>query len=333
MGSGHAASVAADPRARVVAVASVPDEGARRLAGEHGADLATDDYRRVLEHPGVNLVCIATPDHLHAEIAVAAAEAGKPFLVEKPLATSLAETDAIIRAVRRSGVRAMTGFNHRWIPAYAQARAEIKAGRLGTPRLAYARKNDRIFVPTQMIRWSAETTPAWFLSSHDIDLVCWYFGAKAVEVYATEVRGVLEGRGIPTPDAIQAQVRFEDGALATFESCWIYPDTYPAMTDSFIEVVGTEGVIHLDRKHEQLEVATSGSFEYPRTSIMPVIHGEQRGALSLAVSHMIECVIEDREPLVSLESSRHVTAVLDAIHRSAATGGPVTVESGTGGGP
>ena len=219
----------------------------------------------------------------------------------------------------------MTCFNHRWIPSYARARQEIEAGRIGRPVLAYARKNDRIFVPTRMLSWAAATTPAWFLSSHDIDLVLWFFGGHATEVFATGVWGVLRARGIDTPDAVQAQVRFDGGRVATFESCWIYPDTFPTVTDSFIEVVGETGVIHLPRVHEQLQIATSQSFEYPRTATGMSLHGEARGAVADALHHMVTCVVDDREPLVTLESSRHVTAILDALHRSLASGGPETV--------
>src|SRR5699024_5537995 len=111
----------------------------------------------------------------------------------------------------------------------------------------------------------------------------------------------------------------------TFESCWIYPDTFPTMTDSFVEIVGTDGVVHLDRKADQLEVSTPDRFEYPRTSIMPTIHGKPSGALSAAVSHLVDCVLDDREPLVSLASSRHVTAVLDAVHRSIYAGAAAAV--------
>lgn len=326
MGTAHAGAVAADPRARLVGVASVPVDAARALAARHGAPVATDDYTRLLARNDVALVIIATPDHLHTEIAVAAAEAGKALLVEKPLATNLADADRVIAAVERAGVTAMTSFNHRWIPSYAEARAYIAAGAIGRPRLAYARKNDRIHVPTQMLTWAERTTPAWFLSSHDIDLVCWFLGDDtAVETFATGVRGVLDARGIQTPDAIQAQVRFASGAVSTFESCWIYPDTYPTMTDSFIEVVGEHGVVHLDRKDDQLEIATPTEFRYPRTSIMPVLHGVQAGALALAVGHLVGCVLDDTEPLVPLAHSRHVTAILDAIHRSLDSGGSVAV--------
>jgi len=326
MGTAHAGAVAADRRARLVGVASVPVDGARALAAKHGAPVATADYRELLARPDVDFVVIATPDHLHTEIAIATARAGKPMLIEKPLATSLADADRVIDAVERAGVTAMTSFNHRWIPSYARAHEEILAGAIGVPRLAYARKNDRIFVPTTMLSWAAGTSPAWFLSSHDIDLVCWFFlGDFAVEVYATGVRGVLQRRGIDTEDAIQAQVRFASGAVATFESCWIYPDTFPSMTDSFIEVVGEAGVIHLDRKGEQLEIATARGFDYPRTSITPVLHGVQHGALAACVSHLLGCVETGAQPLVPLRSSRHITAILDAIHRSLAAGGAVRV--------
>jgi predicted dehydrogenase len=179
-----------------------------------------------------------------------------------------------------------------------------------------------------MLSWASSTSPAWFLSSHDIDLVCWFLGDDpATEVYATAVRGVLRRRGIDTEDAIQAQVRFVSGAVATFESCWIYPDTFPSMTDSFIEVVGEEGMVHLDRKDDQLEIASTRGFDCPRTSIMPILHGVQHGALAAMMSHVIGCVANGAKPLVTLRSSRHVTAILDAIHRSLADGGAVKVLS------
>ncbi len=327
MGRSHAASVRSDRRTRLLGVASVPLEGAASLAGDFDVPFHCEDFRDLLARPEIELVTIATPDHLHRDICTAVAEAGKHFMVEKPLTTNLGEADELIAKVRDAGVKAMTCFNHRWIPSYARAMAEIDAGKLGRPVLAYARKNDRIYVPTKMLSWAASTTPSWFLSSHDIDLVTWFFGpeARATEVYATAVWGVLRNRGIDTPDAIQAQVRFNGGQVATFEACWIYPDTYPSMTDSFIEVVGEEGMVHLTRSSDQVEMATSESFEYPRSSIGAMIHGEQRGAVSDAFQHMATCVLEDKEPLVTLESSRHVTAILDAIHRSIESGGSETV--------
>lgn len=322
MGRSHAASLASDRRTRLVGVASLPAADAKQLGDDYGATFHCEDYRDLLARDDIDFVTIATPDHLHRDICTAASEAGKHFLVEKPLTTNLDEADALIEAVGKSGVKAMACFNHRWIPPYARARKEIEDGRIGKPVLAYARKNDRIYVPTKMLSWAASTTPAWFLACHDIDLVTWFFGPDAVatEVYATAVWGVLRRRGIETPDAIQAQVRFSGGQLATFEACWIYPDSYPSMTDSFIEVVGEDGMMHLTRSNDQVELATKDSYEYPRSSIGMMIHGEQKGAVSDALQHMVTCILEDKEPLVTLQSSRHVTAILDALHRSLDSG-------------
>jgi predicted dehydrogenase len=326
MGRSHAASLRSDRRARLVGIASAPLEGARALAADYDVPFVCEDYRELLARPEIDFVTIATPDHLHHDICLAAVAAGKHLMVEKPLTTSLSEADELIATIDRSGVKAMVCFNHRWIPAYARAWQEIQKGNIGRPVLAYARKNDRIYVPTEMLSWAASTTPAWFLSCHDIDLVNWFFGgAKATEVYATAVWGVLRGRGIETPDAIQAQVRYEGGRVATFEACWIYPNSYPSMTDSFIEIVGENGMMHLKRDSEQVELATERAFEYPRTSVGAMIHGEQRGAVSDALQHMVTCILEGGEPLVDMAGSRHVTAILDALHRSLDSGGPEAV--------
>ena len=109
------------------------------------------------------------------------------------------------------------------------------------PIAGYARKNDTIFVSTEMINWASQSTPIHFLGAHDIDLMRWYFGSEPVEVRAYGAKGVLTERGIDTYDLIQAQVKFESEAFATFESAWIYPNTFPTIVDSFLEVVGSQG--------------------------------------------------------------------------------------------
>ncbi|MFF0789013.1 Gfo/Idh/MocA family protein [Streptomyces spiralis] len=329
MGHAHADVLQGHPGAVVTAVTSRRRGPAEELAAHVGGARVHAGYQELVADDAVDLVIVATPDHLHADVVVAAAEAGRHVLVEKPFTTSAVDADRALAAVRKAGVKAMTVFNHRWVPSYAQAKDRIAAGDIGTPVLGYARKNDRIHVPTRMIPWAADTTVSWFLSSHDIDLVCWLFDDQVEEVYANAVRGRLAGLGVDTPDAIQAQARFRGGGVATFEACWIYPDTFPTMTDSFVEIVGSDGVIHLDRKVEQIEIATATAHEYPRNLLQRTVHGRPAGAVAEAVWHLVDCIADDTEPLVSLESSRHVTAVLEAIHRSIETGAPASVADST----
>ncbi len=284
------------------------------------------DLAAALTDPATGAVLVATPDHLHRDAAVAAAEAGRHVLVEKPLATTVEDAEAIRDAARANGVTVMTLFNHRFVPAYWQAKQQIASGDLGDVRLAYARKNDTRYVPEQMISWAHRTTPSWFLSSHDIDLLLWYAEQEVVSVHAAAVHGVLTGAGIDTPDAVQAQLVLANGAVATVEACWIYPDTFPTMTDSFLEVVLSDGLIHLDRKKEAIEVASRTAYSFPRTQLAGTIAGKPAGSTAAAVGHFVDCALDGTAPLVDLESSVHVTRVLAAITTSCATGRTVHLE-------
>ncbi|GAA2584266.1 Gfo/Idh/MocA family oxidoreductase [Dactylosporangium fulvum] len=283
------------------------------------------DVPSMAADPAIGAVLVATPDHLHTAPALAAIEAGKHVLIEKPLATTVADARRIRDAANAAGVTVMTLFNHRWVPAYWQAH-EQTAGR--RPVLAYARKNDTLFVPTQMIGWAGQTTPSFFLTSHDLDLLLWYFDDRVERVYASAVHGVLREHGIDTPDAVQAQIRFAGGAVATLEACWTYPDTFPTMTDSFLELIFADAVVHLDRKREQIEIATPDRFSYPRNQLAGRVGGKPSGSVAAAVTHFVDAVLDKTPPLVTVDSSVHVTEVLAAIDTSWRTGQPVTVDIG-----
>lgn len=323
MAKTHAGVIAEDPRAHVAGWVSRQEapEGIEAF-GPAPVHATIDD---LLRDESVGVVVVATPDFAHAEPAVAAARAGRHVLIEKPLATSGADAEAILAAVREAGVHAMTVFNQRWAPSYWQAKQELAKPEAGHPVMAYARKNDTIHVPTEMISWADRSSPSWFLSSHDIDLVTWFFQRPAVEVYATAVEGVLTGMGIDTPDAVQAQVRFEGGAVATFESSWSVPLGYPSVVESFVEVLTANRHIHVDRKVEQLEVATPERMTYPRTGGAR-IGGRTIGPVASAVRHFLDLVAgDDVEPIIPLEHSVQVTWLLEAIEQSYRSGRPVQV--------
>ncbi|TDD12854.1 Gfo/Idh/MocA family oxidoreductase [Nonomuraea deserti] len=314
MGRGHAEVLAAHPGTEITAVARRPLEHAPGATVYPG-------YQELLDSGTVDAISITTPDHLHADVMVAAARAGVHILVEKPFTTTVADADRAVAAIRSAGVVAMCLFNHRWVPAYAQAKEQMRM--IGEPVVGYARKDDTIHVPTEMIGWADRTTCAWFLSSHDIDLMTWLYDDEVVEVFATARYGKLRGRGIDTPDAMQIQARFGRGAVATFESAWIYPNTFPTMVDSYVTVAGETGVIQLDRQKENIQLATEDGYAYPRNMLQRVVHGVPAGAYRDAIHHFVDCALAGTEPLVTVESSRHVTAVLAAAHESARTGQPV----------
>lgn len=141
MGRRNAATLAAHPGVSVTATASRTRAHSAELADElagYGKQVTVLDSDTALLDSGlVDAVAITTPDHLHADVVVAAAERGLHVLVEKPFTTDVAGADRAVAAIRRAGVTAMCLFNHRWVPAYAQAKEEMAA--LGAPIVARAR--------------------------------------------------------------------------------------------------------------------------------------------------------------------------------------------------
>lgn len=325
MGESYVRIYSQHPLAEVVAVCSRSAQRVEEMCARYSVPHGMTEFRRLLERPDLDAVVVATPDSEHFAPALAALQSGRHVLIEKPMTTSLAEADELLRAARRAGRKIQVAFNHRWLSAYYQTKTLIAAGEIGAPLAGYARKNDTIFVPTEYIRWAGETTPAWFLGSHDIDLLRWWLEAEPVEARAWGRREVLAARGIPTYDIVQAQVKFSSGAFVTFESAWVYPNTFPSIVDSFVEVIGQAGHVHLDRKCESLEVSTAKKFSYPKGFLMAEIFGRLRGAFPQCLEDFLLAIVEDRPPGATGEDGRQVTAALDAIHRSLASGNSETV--------
>jgi predicted dehydrogenase len=325
MGEQYVRIYAAHPRAAVVALCGRTEARVTRLADAYGIPGRYADVADLLADPNVDAVVVATPDDAHAEPVRMALEAGKHVLCEKPFTTSLAEADSLLALSRKSGVKLQVAFNHRWLSSYYQGFRAIREGSIGAPVAGYARKNDTIYVPTEMLKWAARTSPIHFLGAHDIDLMRWFFGSEPTEVHARGARGVLAARGIDTWDLVQAHVGFESGAFATIESAWIYPNTFPSIVDSFVEVVGSSGHLHFDRKRESIEMSTVSAFTYPKTFLSADVFGRLRGAFVECLSDFVQAVLDDTPPHVDAFDGRQVTAVLDAIDRSLKSGRVETI--------
>lgn len=320
MGDLYAKIYSAHPLSRVVAASSRKQSKLDEFLRRHQIANGYTDYRKMLERSDLDAVVVATPDHHHFLATKAVLESGRHAFVEKPFTTSVEEADELIRIADKAKKKIQVAFNHRWLSAYHQAKTSIAAGEIGSPLAGYARKNDTIYVATEYITWAAETTPAWFLSSHDIDLMRWFLASEPVQARAWGRKEVLRARGIDTYDIIQAQVRFTSGAFVTFESAWIYPNTFPSIVDSFMEIIGEAGHIHLDRKCESVELSTEKKFSYPKGFLNAEIFGRMRGAFPSCLEDFLYAIIDNTEPKVTAWDGRQVTATLEAIHRSLKTG-------------
>lgn len=258
------------------------------------------------EHP--DAVYIATPDSLHREPALIAFAAGVPALIEKPLATTVVDAEAIVAAAARMGVRAEVNFSNRWNPPFVAAKAAVSAGQIGAPVTVTARLNNTVASPRDRLRWASRTTPAWFLMSHCLDLAHWLHGRRALSVYALGRRGLLDSLGVETWDTVQAALTYDGGTTGLFESTWILPESHPSPIEFEFRLIGTKGAATIDTTQQMLRLATD------RYATPPVLAwAPQRFAAFLRMLDGAEagCPLED-----GLENTR----TLVALHRSLESG-------------
>jgi predicted dehydrogenase len=305
------------PNAEINALADPIEERLEKSGKEFDVSSLYSNYKDMLEREQLDAVAVATPDNYHAEPVIDSLNAGCHVFVEKPLTTSQEEAEEIYRVVQKSGKKLQIGFNHRWLSPYHKIKEMVLNGELGEPMIAFARKNNPISVPTEMIKtWASRTTPSWFLSCHDIDLVTWWFDADPVEAYAKGVKKVLIEKGFDTYDGIHALVTYEGGKFATYEAIWIYPNTSPYMPDSYMELVGTKGTTQIDRQAEAIDAIVEEKFVCPRTFLNYKVFDEWQGAYPSCVRAFLYAIENDTEPHVNAKDGIRSTAILEAIHKS-----------------
>ncbi len=330
LGERHARFWAQQPDVELVAVADARPDRAEEVARKWGSPAAYGGVAELIEQARPHAVSIATPDFAHRDPVVAALEGGVHVLVEKPLALSTDDASAMVRAAEQAGRLLMVNHSMRWMPSYASLKRSIVAGELGDVIAAHSFKADTIHVPTGMLAWASRSTPAYFLTAHDLDLVRWFLDDEVVEVYAQSVSRVLAARGIDTPDAIQASVRFRGGAIASFEASWVLPNTFPSLTDSYMHVLGSQAAVYVDRGRETLEVFNEQAVKYPKLGTVYEHEGRIYGSFRHALEHFVDCVRTGAEPMTSAGRVYGVVAALEALHRSLDSHRPETVEAAVG---
>src|SRR5438034_900275 len=210
-GSLHARVYAEAETAQLVAVADLDAGRAAEVAARHGCAYHAD-YLELLARPDIDAVSVCTTDRLHAAPVIAAARAGKHVMVEKPLATTLEDCDAMIAAAREAGVTLTIGHILRFDPRYRAAHDAIRAGRVGRPLHLAARRNN---LRSAAMRLADKTTVLFFLGIHDLDCLHWCLGTPVRHVYAESVPAASE-----SPDAYLGLIRYTDDTLVSLEVSW-----------------------------------------------------------------------------------------------------------------
>ncbi|MCF3935236.1 Gfo/Idh/MocA family oxidoreductase [Acuticoccus sp. M5D2P5] len=302
----------------VTAIVSGSPDNARRLADFHGVEhvFGYDRYDEMLAADVCDAVYIALPNSMHADYTIRAVKAGKHALVEKPLAVSVDECDAMIAAAKAAGVHLMTAYRLHCEPGTIAVLEAIRAGEIGTPR-----------VFTSTFTMTADPANHRLLAEHwggplqDIGVYCLnaarhVFAAEPVEVSALTARGE-DARFSEVEETIGATLRFPGGALAQFTA------SFGAVDVNSYRVVGTEGDIVLEPGYK-FQVATRMIVRKGDTvTIREFPQIDQFGAQTVYFS---DCILSGTAPEPDGAEGLADVAIMRALERSAATGAPQPVD-------
>jgi predicted dehydrogenase len=251
------------PQVDFIGLADIKPERAKLVGQKIGSDFVTADYRELLARPEVTAAIIATDEHLHVGPVLAAVERGLALLIEKPLATELAESERVLRAIESSGIDAVVGYTQRFRRRWLTAKEKVRTGQLGDVTLVTSRAfmNRLVAIDNyQRTNDPDSISPMVISGTHALDIVMWLMEAKQpVEIYARSIDKAL-GPLCHGIDATAGVITFEDGSLYHASISWALPVVWPAAVYSLdVGIVGTEGVLTIDDTHRDVVLATTAA--------------------------------------------------------------------------
>jgi myo-inositol 2-dehydrogenase / D-chiro-inositol 1-dehydrogenase len=253
------------PSVEWIGLAEKNPNRAGEVAAKIGADFVTQDHRELLRRPEVTAAIIATDEHLHVDPIMAAVEAGVPMLIEKPLATDLAQSARVLKAITDAKLDAVVGYTQRFRRKWLSAKEKVRSGALGDVTLVTTRAfMNRLVAIDNYKRTDDPSTisPMVISGTHALDIVMWYMEAKTpVECYARSVDKVL-GPLYQGIDATAGMIMFSDGSVYHLNISWALPVTWPGAVYSLdVGINGTHGVLTIDDTHRDMVLAVSAPQE------------------------------------------------------------------------
>jgi UDP-N-acetyl-2-amino-2-deoxyglucuronate dehydrogenase len=313
----HAASWKRNPHCRIVSVGSRSRASAEKLVKQHGLECSIHErLEDVLSDRRVDIVNISGPNEVHTPHGVAAAEAGKHLLMEKPMCLSMEENRRLRDAVVRKGVKSVVSFVARWNPLVQNLKALLAAGAVG--QLFYVEVNywHNIGPSWSGFTWGRTKarggSAALLAGCHAIDLVRWLSGDEVAEVTAVS----NNQRGLFEFDAnVAAIVKFRGGAIGYTST--LFDGETPYQFN--IDLVGTEGTLRDNRIwSKRLLPGQSG---WTTMAAVPLDSGDvAHHPFDAEIDHFVDCIRAGRESHCSIADAYLSHELCMAIDRSIATG-------------
>jgi len=230
--------------AEVVAIVDPAESVLNTTANDFGIDLRFATLSEAINGSDFDAVVITTPTFTHKDLAILAADHGKHIFLEKPMALTLGECDAILETTRRNGVHLQLGFMRRFDPDFVLAAHKIESGEIGTPMMVKSLTHGPGLPPPWARDLSTSNGMLAEVNSHDWDTIRWLMGSNYQRVYTEVANFKGASRNVDTPnfyDNVLVNVKFESGGLGMISG--ICPCDYGY--DSRVEIVGEKGILQI----------------------------------------------------------------------------------------
>ncbi|NLE59885.1 MAG: Gfo/Idh/MocA family oxidoreductase [Planctomycetes bacterium] len=321
----HAAAFKMIAEGEVVAVASTPPGAAKRFAEERGIPKAFDDYRDLLADKEIEMVNLCVPNDLHAEVAVAAAKAGKHVVCEKPLCRSLEQADRMIAACRQAGVLLMYAEELCFAPKYVRAKTLVDEGALGKAFLV--KQSEEHFGPHMPWFWDVNRSGGGVLldmGCHSIEFARWVFGKPPVKSVYAQMGTYVHADKTQGEDHSLCIVEYEGGRVGLAENSW----AKQGGVDDRCEIYGSGGFTRADllRGNALLTYSEPGygyAVEKAATTqgyTFTMFEEIWNYGFPQEMAHFCRCVRGSERPVETGEDGREVLKIILAAYHSAGTG-------------
>ncbi len=336
IGSLRAGMSANHPGVNFLALSDSSQRAADVLAQRVGADLVTTDNHAAITDDRVGAVFVSTPEHDHREAVIRALETGKPTFVEKPIAFSLEDADAIIAAAEQTGTELRIGYSRRHDRRWMLAKEQVLQGRLGEIVGIQSRVYNGRAQMLEILKRAPDATPVNDVLTYYVDMACWFLeGIRPVEVVARSQYKVFRALGYEKPDVTWCIITFENGAVVNLGISYALPATYPAVGQSSrFEILGEDGVILLDTDNKDSLLFTDKGAPHSyvpdhninmmfmqTTSAADFAVGDYWGAVASETRSWLDHLMTGREvPHTKPAEARRTLAITLAIEEAAASG-------------
>lgn len=323
IGSGRAGMIHARnfahnvPGAKLVALVDRDEDTLSKAASDLGIDATYTQFEKVLERDDVHAIVIVTPTHLHRNIAVDAAKAGKHILCEKPMALNEEQCNEMIQAAEENQVKLQIGFMRRFDASYREAKVQIQNGIIGQVVLVKSVTRGPSVPQPWMYDIKSSNGPLAEVNSHDIDTLRWFTESEFDSLYAigANYRSTAAKESYPDfYDNVTLITSFKNGMQGYIDGAQGVLYGYDART----EIVGTEGVIFIGTSHENRTIVCN-----QRNGINAAFTRSWRTLFSDAYleedREFIKSIINDTKPLVSGYDGKMAVRVVNAGNSSIAT--------------